>query len=58
MFKLIISFISELDAEPVADGVSSSEQTAKLYDLECSFYTGDYAGNYTLERFVRKKSGD
>lgn len=56
--KSIISFISELDAEPVADGVSSSEQTAKLYDLECSFYTGDYAGNYMLERFVRKKSGD
>lgn len=54
--KSIISFISELDAEPVADGVLSSAQAEKLYDLDCSFYTGDYAGKYMLERFIRKKS--
>ena len=35
---------------------NSYAQTEKLYDLDCSFYTGDYAGKYMLERFIRKKS--
>lgn len=56
--KSMISFINELGAEPVATGVSTAAQAFKLYNFECSFYTGEYAGNFMLERFVRKKQED
>ena len=58
----VISFINNLDAEPIATGVSSSETADKLYDFECSYYTGayaytgDYAGNFLLERFIRRRN--
>lgn len=56
--KSMIAFVNELGAEPVAAGVLSDAQTAKLYDFECSFYTGPYAGNFALERFIRRKSAE
>ena len=54
--KSVISLINELGAEPIASGVSSSDQADKLFGFECSYYTGAYAGNFLLERFVRRRS--
>lgn len=61
--KSVISFINELEAEPVASGVSSDDIADKLYDLECSYYTadentGDRAGSFLQERYVRRKNQD
>ena len=52
--KSVISLINDLGAEPIASGVLSPEQANKLFQFECSYYSGAYAGNYMLERFVRK----
>lgn len=54
----IISFINELDAKPVASGVTSAEKADLLYDIDCPFYTGseDFGGNYIGERFLRRKT--
>lgn len=57
----VVSFINNLDAEPVACGVSNEKQAKKLNEMECSYYTGAYsfkgefAGNYLLERYIRRK---
>ena len=57
----VVSFINNLDAEPVANGVENEKQAEKLFDMECTYYTGAYsfkgnfAGNFLLERYIRKK---
>lgn len=56
--KSMISFINDLGAEPVASAVASAEQSSELYGFECSFYTGAYAGNFLLERYIRRKSAE
>lgn len=57
----VISFINNLDAEPIATGVPSAEIADRLYELECSYYTGAahsgyYTGNFQREKFMRTKN--
>lgn len=59
--KSVISFINDLGAEPIAAGVASSETADSLYDMECSFYTGDEhsgdnSGSFIAERFIRRRN--
>lgn len=59
--RSVISFINELDAEPVAAGVGSSEKADKLYEYECPFFTGDensgdFTGKFMSDRFIRRRS--
>ena len=53
--KSLIDFVSDLGAEPIADGVFSSLQAEKLYGFECRYCAGSLAGKYNAERYVRKR---
>jgi EAL domain-containing protein (putative c-di-GMP-specific phosphodiesterase class I) len=53
--KSMIAFINEYGAEPIACGVESDEINERLYDYECSYYAGDFAGNFVLERYIRRR---
>lgn len=44
--RSIVSFVNDLDCEPIADGVRSSAQAGLLYEMECSYCAGPLAGDY------------
>ncbi len=52
----LISLVDDLGAESVADGTENSAQTEKLFDCGCSYYTGEFAGSYKAERYVRRRT--
>jgi len=54
--KSVVSFVNDIGAEPIADGVYSSRQAETLYTFECSYCAGTLAGKYMTERYVRRKS--
>jgi EAL domain-containing protein (putative c-di-GMP-specific phosphodiesterase class I) len=54
--KSMINFVNEFGAEPIATEVEDDSLCDTLYDFECSFYTGEAAGNFVTERYIRKKS--
>ena len=54
--KSMTGFFSALDCTAVPDGVSTSRQAEKLYELECTYCAGPLAGSYTKERYVRRSS--
>ena len=54
--RSIISFVKEIGAEPVADGVFNSKQAEAMYSFECVYCAGDLAGKYMLEKFVKRKN--
>lgn len=42
----IISFINDLESEPVADGVKTSTQAEALYSFGCNYCAGSLSGEY------------
>ena len=56
--KSIIDFVTELDSQPIADGVANSRQVEQLYGYGCSYFAGPLIGKYVSERFVRKKNDE
>lgn len=42
----IISFINDLEAEPVADGVKTASQAEKFYSFGCNYCAGHLSGEY------------
>ena len=54
--KSIVEFVSQLGAEPIADGVANAAQAEALYEAQCRYISGSLAGKYTLERYIRKRS--
>lgn len=54
--KSLVAFVNNAGAEPIAAHVTMDSQTVKLFEYECSYYTGALAGNYVLERFIRRKN--
>lgn len=42
----IISFINDLNAEPVADGVKNSKQAGAFYEFGCNYCAGSLSGDY------------
>lgn len=42
----IISFVNDLQCEPVADGVQNSSQAEALYKFGCNFCAGSLSGDY------------
>ncbi len=54
----ILDFISGLDAQPIADGVSSSMQVEKLFEYGCGYCAGPLTGKYVAERFIRRKKDE
>ena len=54
--KSIITFVTSLDCETVADGVFSSRQAETLYNFGCNYCAGTVSGNYT-PRNVISESG-
>ena len=56
--KSLIDFVTDLGAEPVADGISNAKQAEVLYGFECHYCAGSLAGDYMAERYVRKRSED
>ncbi|MCR5201722.1 MAG: EAL domain-containing protein [Lachnospiraceae bacterium] len=49
----IISFVNELNAEAIADGVKNSKQAEQLYECGCSHVAGSLAGRYMNPRYIR-----
>lgn len=56
--KSIIDFVTELDATPIADGVSSSRQVEQLFSFGCNYCAGPLPGKYVAERFIRRKKDE
>ncbi len=56
--KSVISFVSDLEAEAIADGVRSSHQAELLHSFECSYIAGALAGHYLQARYIRSKDDD
>ena len=54
--KSLIDFVSDLGAEPIADGITNVLQAETLYGFECQYCAGSLAGKYAAERFIRRKS--
>jgi EAL domain-containing protein (putative c-di-GMP-specific phosphodiesterase class I) len=53
--KSMISFVNEYGAEPIATCVIDEDTADKLYDFDCIYYTGEFAGNFVLERYIRNR---
>ena len=56
--KSLIDFVSDLGAEPIADGVFNSMQAEKLFGFECRYCAGSLAGKYIAERYVRRRGDE
>lgn len=56
--KSMIDFITELEANPIADGVTGSLQAEKLFSYGCSYCAGPLTGKYVAERFIRRKNDE
>lgn len=56
--KALIDFATDLNAEPIADGVKNVRQAETLYGFECMYCAGSLAGKYIAERFVRQRSDE
>jgi len=54
--KSIVSFISTLDCETVADGVFGSRQAEKLYTFGCNYCSGNVSGNYVSKSEILENS--
>jgi len=54
----VVNFIDGLGAEPIADGVSTSNQAELLYRSKCRYGAGNLAGKYVQERYLRKKKDE
>lgn len=52
----VVSFVSGLGADSIADGVSTANQAEAFFEADCRYIAGNLAGKYTLERYIRKKS--
>ncbi len=56
--KALIDFATDLNAEPIADGVQNVRQAEKLYEFECMYCAGSLAGKYIAEKYVRRRSDE
>ncbi len=56
--RSIVSFVSDLEAEPIADGVRTSHQAELLHSFECAYCAGTLAGHYLQARYMRSKSDE
>jgi EAL domain-containing protein (putative c-di-GMP-specific phosphodiesterase class I) len=54
--KSMIAFVNDYGAEAIAADVSDGDTAETLSDFDCLYYTGDYAGNFVLERYIRRKA--
>ncbi len=54
----VVSFIEGLGAEPIADGVTTSNQAELLYRSKCRYGAGALSGKYVQERYLRKRKED
>ena len=50
--KSIIGFVSDLEAEPIADGIQNSHQAETLHSFECRYCAGSLAGDYVQQQRV------
>ena len=56
--RSIISFVSDLEAEVIADGVRSSHQAELLHSFECNYCAGALAGHFLQARHIRSKADE
>ena len=54
--RSLISFVNDLGAEPVAAEVFNNSQLSKLSEFQCLYYTGESAGKFIAERYMRKRN--
>lgn len=52
----LLNFIFDLNAEAVADGIADDKQVKQLSGMQCLYFSGDNAGKYVAERYVRKRN--
>lgn len=51
----LVNYVNDLNAEPIAENIFSDDQREKLYEFGCQYYTGEKAGKFVAERYVRKR---
>ena len=56
--KSIVDFVTELDAVPIADGVTSAAQAEKYFEFGCNFTAGTLSGKYVAGKYIRRKNDD
>lgn len=54
--RSLINFVNDLGAEPVATEIFENSQRSQLSEYQCLYYTGDSAGKYIAERYMRRRS--
>lgn len=54
--RSIVSFVDDMGAQAIADGVTVSSQASDMYDCGCLYCAGSLAGKYTAGRYIRKKT--
>ncbi len=50
----IVSFVTEMGAEAIADGIKDSKQAEMLYECGCSYVAGPLSGKYMSPNHIRK----
>lgn len=52
----LLSFVFDLNAEVIADGITDDKQVKQLSGMQCLYYSGENAGKYIAERYVRNRN--
>lgn len=52
----LLNFVFDLNAEVIADGITDDKQVKKLSGMQCLYYSGEKAGKYIAERYVRNRN--
>ena len=52
----LLNFVFDLNAEVIADGIIDDKQVKQLSGMQCLYYSGENAGKYIAERYVRNRN--
>ena len=52
----LLNFVFDLNAEVIADGITDDKQVKQLSGMQCLYYSGENAGKYIAERYVRNRN--
>lgn len=52
----LLNFVFDLNAEVIADGITDDKQVKQLSSMQCLYYSGENAGKYIAERYVRNRN--
>ncbi len=54
--RSLVDFITRMEAEAIADGVSNIGQVEALFEADCHYIAGPLSGKFSALQYVRKKT--